>query len=72
MMNCKGFGMKRSWYNLGVYTFSKILGTTLKIPGARRVTRRKLQIGDPQMLGATHQKLGRLVILASVICALLV
>jgi len=64
--------MERSRYNLGVYTCSKILGATLKIPGARRVTWRKLQSGDPQMLGATHHKLSRLGVLVSVICALLV
>jgi hypothetical protein len=72
MMNCKGFGMKRSWFNVGVYTISKILGAILKIPGARRVTRCKLQTGDPQILGVTHHKFSRLVVLASVICALLV
>jgi hypothetical protein len=71
-MNCKGFVMKRSRYNLVVYTFSKILGATLKFPGARRVTWRKLQTGDPQMLGATHHKRSHLVVLASVICVLLV
>ena len=70
--NCKGFGMKRSRYSLGVYKFFKILGASLKIPGARRVTWRRLQTGDPQMSGATHHELSRLVVLASVICALLV
>jgi hypothetical protein len=42
----------------GVHKFSKNLGFTSKLLGARWVTRRTIHTGHPQILGASQQNLG--------------